>query len=197
MVRPRADNYEERRQEILNSAASMFAEYGFEGSSISQIAKKCGFSKALLYHYYQSKEELLYSMLKSHCDLLVESANSAIEGTFDPREKLKLLGRELMKLYMDSRDKHIVLLNSLKSLNDDQQNEIKSLERRLVKIIKDILEELRPDLSEPVRSSLAMYFMGSMNWTYTWFNPQGAISAGEYADLATTTYLKGVELNEG
>lgn len=69
MVRPRADNYEERRQEILDGAASMFAERGFDGTSIATIAQKCGVSKALLYHYYESKEALLFDMLHSHCNL--------------------------------------------------------------------------------------------------------------------------------
>lgn len=199
MVRPRAENYEERRQEILDAAASMFAAKGFDGTSMSAIAMRCGVSKALLYHYYQSKEELLYSMLLSHCNLLVATATTALDGSSFPNGimpapeiKLKALIRSLMQLYMESRDKHIVLLNNLHALPAEQQSEIKQLEKSLVGIIKGILTELRPNDTESVRTALSMYLMGAINWTYTWFKPDGPISSEKYADIATATFLNGV-----
>ncbi|MBX9694320.1 MAG: TetR/AcrR family transcriptional regulator, partial [Cyanobacteria bacterium] len=109
MVRTRADNYDERRQEILDTAANLFAQRGFDATSISSIAQKCGVSKALLYHYYESKEALLYAMLHSHCNLLVETATNATAALGDPTSRLYNLIRELMKLYVDSHDKHVVL----------------------------------------------------------------------------------------
>lgn len=193
MVRPRADNYDERRLEILDGAASMFAERGFDGTSIATIAQKCGVSKALLYHYYESKEALLYDILHSHCNLLVETAEGAIEKSAQPKEQLDQFIKDLMHLYMDSRDKHIVLLNNLHCLPADQQTEIKKLERRVIEIVKNLLSELKPELSDPIKSSLAMYLMGAINWTYTWFKPQGAVSSDEFASLATTVFLNGIQ----
>ncbi len=193
MVRPRADNYEERRQEILDGAASMFAERGFDGTSIVTIAQKCGVSKALLYHYYDSKEALLFDMLHSHCNLLVQTAERAIESETKPKEQLNKFVKELMHLYMDSRDKHIVLLNNLHCLPDEQQIEIKKLERRVIEIVKNLISQLKPEISEPIKSSLAMYLMGAINWTYTWFKPQGSVSPDDFAELATTVFLRGIQ----
>ena len=192
MVRPRADNYEERRQGILDGAAAMFAEHGFDGTSIATIAQYLGVSKALLYHYYQSKESLLYDMLKSHCDLLVETADSAVKEADTPEAQLQSLVRALMSLYVSSRDKHVVLLNNLHCLPQAQQKEIKDLERRVIEVIKELLAKLRPDLKQPARTSLAMYLMGAVNWTYTWFKSKGPVSESEFADLATSTFLNGV-----
>ncbi len=193
MVRPRADNYDERRQEILDSAAAMFAERGFDGTSIATIAQNCGVSKALLYHYYDSKEALLYDMLRSHCLLLVQTAENAVEQDEQPKEQLDQFVKELMNLYIDSRDKHIVLLNNLHCLPAEQQSEIKTLERRVIEIVKNLLSELKPELSDPIKSSLAMYLMGAINWTYTWFKPQGTVSTDEFAKLATTVFLNGIQ----
>jgi len=193
MVRPRADNYEERRQEILDGAASMFAERGFDGTSIATIAQKCGVSKALLYHYYESKEALLFDMLHSHCNLLVQTAERAVEMETKPQEQLNKFVKELMHLYMDSRDQHIVVLNNLHCLPNEQQIEIKMLERRVTEIVKNLLSELKPEMSDPVKSSLAMYLMGAINWTYTWFKPQGSVSPDDFADLATTVFLRGIQ----
>ncbi len=193
MARPRADNYEQRRQEILDTAATMFAEKGFDGTSIADIANRCGVSKALLYHYYDSKDALLYDMLHSHCQLLVGTANDALKRADQPQNQLQSLVRALMNLYMDSRNKHIVLLNDLHCLSAEQQSNIKRLEKSILQIIKDILEKLRPDLTEPMRTSLAMYLMGAINWTYTWFKPNGPFSAGEFADVATSVFLNGIQ----
>lgn len=192
MVRPRAENYKERRQGILDGAAAMFAGRGFDGTSIATIAQYLGVSKALLYHYYQSKEALLYDMLSSHCRLLVETSSGAVTQGGSPEEQLQRLVRALMSLYVSSRDKHVVLLNNLQCLPPDQQREIKDLEKQVIDVIKDLLAQLRPDLKPPTRTSLAMYLMGAVNWTYTWFKAQGPVSEGEFADLATSTFLNGV-----
>jgi AcrR family transcriptional regulator len=192
MVRPRADNYDERRQEIRDAAAAIFAERGFDGTSIADIARKCGVSKALLYHYYDSKEALLYDMLHSHCRLLAETATESLHEQALPEQQLGNLVRALMRLYMGSRDKHVVLLNDLHCLPADQQRQIRELERQVLQVIRNLLAKLRPDLDAPIIASLSMYLMGAINWTYTWFNPHGAMSAGEYADLATAIFLNGV-----
>lgn len=192
MVRPRAENYLERQQGILDAAAAMFAKHGFNGTSIAALADSCGVSKALLYHYYDSKEALLYDMLLVHCKLLSETASNATKESDKPEEQLRSLVRALMELYMSSRDKHVVLLNDLHCLPENQQTEIKEEERKVLQEIKDLITKLRPDLKPPQVTSLTMYLMGAVNWTYTWFKPQGQVTAGEFADLATTTFLNGV-----
>lgn len=192
MVRPRAENYLERQQGILDAAAAMFAKHGFNGTSIAALADSCGVSKALLYHYYDSKEALLYDMLLVHCKLLSETASNATKESTNPEEQLRSLVRALMELYMSSRDKHVVLLNDLHCLPEAQQTEIKEEERKVLQEIKDLVTKLRPELKPPQVTSLTMYLMGAVNWTYTWFKPQGQVTAEEYADLATNTFLKGV-----
>ncbi len=192
MVRPRAENYLERQQGILDAAAAMFAKHGFNGTSIAALADSCGVSKALLYHYYDSKEALLYDMLLVHCKLLSETAINATKQSDRSEEQMRSLVRALMDLYMSSRDKHVVLLNDLHCLPEAQQVEIKEEERKVLQVIKDLITKLRPDLKPPQVTSLTMYLMGAVNWTYTWFKPQGPVTAEEFADLATATFLNGI-----
>lgn len=192
MVRPRADNYEERRQGLLDGAAKMFAEHGFDGTSIADIARGLGISKALLYHYYQSKEAILYDMLHSHCRLLVETTSQAARQAAQAEDQLGNVVRALMGLYVTSRDKHVVLLNNLHCLPPAQQEEIKRLEKQVVQVIKDLVAELSPDLPAPAVTSLTMYLMGAINWTYTWFKAEGAVSEKRFAELAIETFLYGV-----
>ena len=192
MVRQRAENYVERQQGILDTAASMFALHGFNGTSISTLADECGVSKALLYHYYDSKEALLYDMLLAHCKLLAKTAADAVKESTDPELQLRDLVRALMELYVNSRDKHVVLLNDLHCLPEEQQQEIKVEERRVLQVMKTTIKRIRPDSKSAQITALTMYLMGAINWTYTWFRTPGTVSAREYADLATETFLKGL-----
>ncbi|HEY9716933.1 MAG TPA: TetR/AcrR family transcriptional regulator [Trichormus sp.] len=192
MVRPRADNYEQRRQAILDAAAGLFARESFAGTSIAAIAEQCGTSKALLYHYYPSKETLLYDMLCAHCTLLEETAEDAVDHDQSPEIALQSLIRSLMNVYITSRDKHVVLLNDLGALPEEQQLQIRELQRSVVHVIKKLLVRLRPELRAEEQTSLAMYLMGAINWTYTWFSTDGPMSAQEYADMATSLFLNGV-----
>jgi AcrR family transcriptional regulator len=192
MVRPRADNYEQRRQAILDAAAGLFARESFAGTSIAAIAEQCGTSKALLYHYYPSKETLLYDMLCAHCKLLEETAEDAVDHDQSPEIALQSLIRSLMNVYITSRDKHVVLLNDLGALPEEQQLQIRELQRSVVHVIKKLLVRLRPELRAEEQTSLAMYLMGAINWTYTWFSTDGPMSAQEYADMATSLFLNGV-----
>ncbi|TNE31028.1 MAG: TetR/AcrR family transcriptional regulator, partial [Alphaproteobacteria bacterium] len=84
MARPQAADYEDRKQEIVNRAAELFASHSFLGTSINDIAAACGFSKSLLYHYFKSKEELLAAVMHSHIDRLegqLEKAETAGESS--------------------------------------------------------------------------------------------------------------------
>jgi AcrR family transcriptional regulator len=192
VVRPRAENYDEKRQDILDGAAAMFAKGGFDGTGIATIAQHLGVSKALLYHYYQSKEALLYDMLFLHCQLLVQTATEAIKAQHSPQLKLQSVVRALMGLYVHSRDKHIVLLNDLHCLPQTQQRQIKNQEKKVLNVIKAAISELRPELNAAGNSALTMYLMGAINWTYTWFNPDGPLSEQQFADLATALFLTGM-----
>jgi TetR/AcrR family transcriptional regulator len=192
MARPRAEDYNEKRQYILDKAATLFAEQGFSATSISAIANYCGTSKALLYHYYESKEALLFDMLNSHCALLVEAAMAAANEKGPADQRLRVLVTSLMEIYVGARHKHVVLLNDLHCLPLKQQKQVRKLEKEVVRVLKDLVAQLRPKLSVESRTALAMYLLGAINWTYTWFNPKGPISPEEFADIATSLFLEGV-----
>ena len=71
MARTQAADYEERRTAIVEQAARLFAERGFLGASIADLAEACDSSKSLIYHYYASKEDILYDVMHSHVRALL------------------------------------------------------------------------------------------------------------------------------
>ncbi|MCG8360388.1 MAG: TetR/AcrR family transcriptional regulator, partial [Kiloniellales bacterium] len=69
MARTRATDYDDKRRAILSRAARLFADDGFDRVSMASIAADCGVSKALLYHYYESKDALLFDVIGEHLEV--------------------------------------------------------------------------------------------------------------------------------
>ncbi len=192
MARPRASDYHEKQKLILDRAAALFAEKGFAGTSMAAIAQFCQTSKALLYHYYQSKDAMLFDMLFSHVNLLLETADEVLKLEQSPEKQLKQLLTAFMEIYVTSHAKHVVLLNDLHWLPKSQQKQIREIERKVVKIFRDLVYQIRPDLDEKVRLGMAMALLGSINWTYIWFKEDGALMPSTFAELSASLFFGGV-----
>src|SRR5215510_9258338 len=68
MARPRAANHAEKRQVILERSAELFAAHGYDRASINMLARACDMSKALFYHYYSEKSEVLFDIIRTHIE---------------------------------------------------------------------------------------------------------------------------------
>jgi TetR/AcrR family transcriptional regulator len=159
------------------------------------LAAECGVSKALLYHYYASKEALLFGILSNHLEALVEVAESADRPDLTPDERLGRLVAALLDAYRDADAEHKVQINALALLPQAEQRELKALERRLVAIFAEAIRGVEPEAFENGRllKPVTMSLFGMLNWFYMWFREDGAISRAEYADMATKMLVNGVK----
>ena len=190
MARPQSPDYDKRRDSILRAAARLYARQGFNGASVADLAKACRSSKSLIYHYFPSKEDILHQVMAAHLDLLVEAARKATRsGT--PEEKLRALTHAFMRLYVDARHDHKVLLNELDNLPPEARFEVIGKQRRIIATVEELVRELRPETG-PLALPLAMLFFGMINWTHTWFRPEGRVSADSLAEMAVDLMLKGL-----
>src|ERR1700712_599278 len=191
MARPQSPDYDKRRDAILAAAAHLYARRGFQGVSVADLAKACGTSKSLIYHYFPSKDDLLYETMASHLDALVAAAEAATQaGSAEAR--LRALTHAFMRLYVGAEDSHKVLLNELDNLPPERRAEVVAKQRRIIGAVEALVREIRPDagaLSLP----LTMLFFGMINWTHNWFRPGGALDADRLADMAVELMLSGVQ----
>ncbi|MBL8546370.1 MAG: TetR family transcriptional regulator [Hyphomonadaceae bacterium] len=195
MARTQAADYDERKDAIVQAAAALFASRGFNGASVADIAQRCKTSKSLVYHYYEAKEDILYDVMISHVRALEDAAQDAMAGGAKPEQKLRDLAQLFMALYVGAADRHKVLLNDLDELPKAKRAEIVTVQRGLIANVRTLLSEIEPALKDDVQRSLAaaMLFFGMINWTHTWFDPRGAVSAEAIADMAVDLTLGGLE----
>jgi AcrR family transcriptional regulator len=186
MARSRAEDYDERRTAIVERAAELFADKGFDGASLSDLARACNVSKSLIYHYFPSKEDILFAVMEDHVHMLVEAARKvARENANAPApERLRRLTHELMRLYAGAQARHKVLLNELARLKEQDRDQIVAEQRELIGYVAGLLAGIRPDLPPAMRQPAAMLYFGMINWTHTWYDPKGTVSPDAIADLA-------------
>ncbi len=195
MARVRSEAYDDRRQEILDRAAGLFARHGFARTSISTLSRECNASKAWIYHYYESKEAILFDILHDHIRMLRDAVQTADDPEAAPEARLEALIAALLEAYGDSDDKHRVLLSELGILAPTQQRQIRALEREIVALFAAAVADLNPALAaqrnliKPVTMSL----LGMLNWHFTWFRKDGPLTRQDYVDLVTRLFISGVK----
>jgi AcrR family transcriptional regulator len=195
MARTRAVDFDEKRRAILDSAAAVFATRGMEHASMAQIASENNVSKALLYHYYPSKDLLIFDIGRTHLIELEAAIQAADRPTLPPAERLKLLIAAVLENYRNADSYQQVLLNGTGSLSTEQRAELQQIERRIVHWFSGILRAINPEIerNRPLLTPITMSLFGMLNWLYTWFRPNGPISREEYAELVTQLLLGGVK----
>ncbi len=195
MARTRANDYNTKRQGILSRSAILFAEHGYTGTSITMIAEACGVSKALMYHYYSSKDAVLFDLLQDHLQNLVAVVEAAAQSAGEPNEKLFAISAVLLEAYRGADAEHQVQISSLKLLPPPQQEILKEMERRLVAIVSEAIAAAIPHAAKKrhLLKPLTMSLFGMLNWHYLWFRDGKGITREKYARMVTSLVLAGAE----
>ena len=169
MARPQSPDYDRRREAIVTAAAALYAKKGFPGASVAELAQACGASKSLIYHYFPSKDDILYAVMVDHLDALTEAAETACKtGNADAR--LRALTVAFMRLYASAQNHHKVLLNELDNLPAGRRAAVVAKQRRIIAAAEDVISEIGSGGAARVNT---MLFFGMINWTHTWFDPAG------------------------
>lgn len=196
MARTRASDFEEKQHGILMSAAAVFAEQGMDKASMAQVASHSGVSKALLYHYYPSKDSLIFAIIQSHLLELEVSIAAAVDAGLTPEQQLRVFVSVVLEKYRGADDAHKVQLIGTAALSEEQRGEIRAVERQIVRHFAQVLRQINPELDRPERPLLmpvTMSLFGMMNWVYMWFRDGGLVTREDYAEVATTLLLKGIK----
>jgi TetR/AcrR family transcriptional regulator len=195
MARPRAADYDDKRAAILRRAAELFAEKGYDRTSMTEIAAALGVSKALFYHSYPSKDALLFDIIRTHLNELVAVAEAAAAArpALAPRSRFRSIIAAILDCYRDADAEHKIQINHLGQLAEAEQAELKTLERRLVAVMASAVRALRPELEPELVKPVVMSIFGTLNWTYMWFREGGKLSREAYADLVTQMFADGID----
>ena len=186
MARSRANDYDDKRQAILDRSAELFSAHGYDRASMNKIAEACGVSKANLYHYYKDKEGLLFDVIRFHLEELLEVVETADDPGAAPEARLRGLIAALLEAYRDADSQHNVQISSMRFLPAERQAKLKAMERDLVRIFSAAVAGVAPHLKgTKMLTPVTMSLFGMVNWHYLWFKSTGSVSRDEYAGIVT------------
>ncbi len=193
MARTRAATYDAQRQFIVQAAARAFAELGFPSTSMNDIARRCGVSKGLLYHYYTSKERLLFDLTAQYTRRLVALVDEVEHRVGEPGRRLPELIRVLLDEYQTSQAQHMVLLHDLRFLAEADRREVIGNQRRVVEAFAAAIRAAhRLPTEAAIVKPLTMMLFGMMNWTFTWLKPEKGVSYAEFGEMVAAVFAAGV-----
>ncbi len=199
--RQKTAKFDRKLVEILRTAATVFAEVGFDPASIRMVADRAGVSVAGLYYYVHSKDELLYLIQYHVFDGLVrrfetDSAQMLAAGgeSARPEARLHRFIHNHLSHFLADMASLTVCTRELGRLSGDYLQQVEALQHAYFAQAFGIFQELSSAQDDgrmdPRTATLAMF--GTINWVSSWYNPASDKSAGELAAEFAELYLRGV-----
>ncbi len=183
----------ERYDEILAAAAKVFAERGYRGSNIHDIARELGITAAALYHYTPSKQDMLADICMRAGTQLHEGVKAVIALDLPPEEKLKALFHHHLHLVESDRAIFTILTQERSELPAERLDELLAGERSYFWTIRDLLKQLDArdyEIPDPRLAALAM--LGMLNWVPRWYRAEGAYDLDDVAGELFRVFHRGI-----
>jgi AcrR family transcriptional regulator len=185
----------ERLRQILERAARIICQQGFEATSMQEIAAACGLTKAGLYHHVKTKEALLLAIMHYGMDLFEELVIDRVSGIADPLERLRAtMARNVELVTQDASKEVTIILHEHQTLTGEAQREINARKKRYVRFLEDALREaIERRQIRPVDPTLAAFsFLGVVLWTYKWYRAGGRLSPEQLSTGMTELFFDGL-----
>src|SRR2546422_4668363 len=190
---PGKSRFDRRLAKILTHAINVFYEKGYEGASMRDLSRASGMSLAGMYHYFESKEKLLYLIQRHTFNTIVKQLRRKLDSAINPEERMRVLIFNHLEYFLANQKAMKVLSHEDEVLKNGFGVEVRSLKREYYRICLAVLDDFRraDRLTFSPRVAVMSLF-GMMNWIYTWYNPRvdgdAAKLAGEMGDI----FLRGI-----
>jgi AcrR family transcriptional regulator len=181
-----------RKSELIRQAARLFAEKGYHGTSIGDLAEAMGVQKGSLYAHIDSKADLLWDVARDGAAAF-HAALDGIDETLPAAEKIRLALRAHLRVVAEQLDVATVFIREWRYLEGERREEFLAERRRYEERFRALfregreLGELRADLDDGTATLLAL---SAANWAYTWIRPD--TDTGELGDRFYAFLLDGM-----
>jgi AcrR family transcriptional regulator len=186
---------EDRWAEILDVAATVFAEKGYDGTTLQDIADRTGILKGSIYYYIETKGDLLAHLLRETHEKGMSNVTPIAEGSGDPVDRLKRMIHAHARYVSTDRARTAVFVHERRRLTDAQRKEYLGDEHAYRRVFEQVIKEgqaegLIDGDSDP--KLLAIWLLGSLNSLYQWYRPRGEFSLAKIIDHFINVWSRGI-----
>ena len=187
--------FELNRERVVAVAAELFARHGYHGTGIAELAKAVGLGRGALYHYIESKEALLYAISRTQVDRMNAHAQASLGAGHEPEELLREMARGLLRNIADHRAEWAVFFRDYSALTGERRDHVIAARERYEGYWRQALDRgVAAGVLRPTPGLLVKGILGMLNYTYLWFEPDGALTPEELADSYLDVLLGGMRL---
>jgi len=163
---PRPRNLQ-KTEEIHQVIARLFAYRGYHSTSMREIARELGMNQSSLYHYFASKQDILFTLMNDAMDDVLAILEKISTTDLLPEDRLNRVLSFYTQYYAGDQERLILLINEMNSLNEEYRSILVGKQRRYVQLIKSILEELAAqDKIKQIDPAIATFaFFGMVHYT--------------------------------
>lgn len=168
---------ERRKKRVYTVATKTLWQKGYDKTTIRDIAKATDMTTAGLYYYFKSKEELLFQILDSHMDDIIDGITKISVESSDPLEIIKQYIQYQVNIYCTDKYRSKLILNDDSCLSGAQYAQIKEKQKYYLKFWRKALDQYcqQQGLSTDHIAVDAHCLVGMCNWIYRWYDPTGDI----------------------
>ncbi|GIH77973.1 TetR/AcrR family transcriptional regulator [Planobispora longispora] len=182
------------RQRLLGEATRLFAERGFESTSVQEIVSAAGVTKGAMYHYFDSKDDLLHEIYARVLRLQTDRLNHFADAPGPVAERLHAAAADVVRTTVENLDDSKIFFRSMHLLAPDTRKSVRAERRVYHERFRDLVTEgqregvFRDDIPADI---VVDFFFGSVHHLGTWYSPEGPISGAglgaHFADLLLTS----------
>ncbi len=190
------------RQEILRTAARLFQQQGYDGTSMNDVAAALKLSKGGLYHHFQSKDEILFNLMNHAMDITEEQVIAPVKSIANPEDRLRALIRRHIGVVLSERDREItVMLHENHPLTPALRKRINARKKDYVHFVENLIGEVQAQRAVGSNASsskktvthraAAFALLGMINWIYQWYRPDGSLQEESLVQQYTEIFFQG------
>ena len=177
--------------EICRIAAQVFSEKGYLKTSLADVAHAVGITKGGIFHYFSTKEELLFLIIYRHLDEALYNMKSKLDICDSNHDKISVFIRHHINNYRDNQAESRLALHERGNLPEKYLGTIKEKEREYVGILRSIIEKLIKEQKKnaPNATLITYSLLGMLTWPYAWFNPKGSATPEELSEIIYKIFI--------
>jgi AcrR family transcriptional regulator len=189
--RPRDQRY----HDILERAARLIFQSGYDATSMQEIAEACGLTKAGLYHHIKTKEALLLAIMHYGMDLFDDRVLAKVSDIVDPVARLReCMARNIALITQDASKEVTIILHEHQTLTGAAAQEINVRKKRYVRFLEVAFRQAseRGQIRAVDPTLAAFSFLGVVLWTFKWYRPDGKLAPQQLSDGMIDLYFEGL-----
>lgn len=180
-------------QRLLAAATRLFADRGYDRTSVQEIVEAAGVTKGALYHYFGSKDDLLHEIYGRVLRLQQERLDAFAEADAPVERRLRDAAADVVVTTIENLDDASIFFRSMHQLSEEKQRQVRAERRRYHERFRALIEEGQQagvfNTSTPA-DLVVDYHFGSVHHLSTWYRPDGRLTPQEVADHLADLLLR-------